>query len=232
MWRSDSDYSAFFLPESLHSSSGCHPSLRSAPLSLVPQKKSVTFSSSARCRRVLHIKKYTEQEIEATWYTQEEIFQARENDAQRLTRGLEYSNAEGAQTRIFNKLLGRYSVLDAQDKQWKEGIQDPVGLANIYMTATEHCQEEAYKLGCAFGKDLHDRYWTLPRGSVQTRLPRSSSDMSMRLLLHQQKRRALRTKPRPRSVGQHADPSISKQNSTFFSQGKSPRITKYKPTIS
>lgn len=75
---SDPDCSATLLRESRHSKLGCHPSLRSAPLSLASQKKRVTFSTSARVCLVLHINNYTEQEIAGTWYTQKELVQARE----------------------------------------------------------------------------------------------------------------------------------------------------------
>ena len=61
-------------------------------------------------------------------------------------RGLEYRTRQGALRRQHNKLEGSSSVLAEQKRQLDENQVDDELLAEVYRSASSHCQDSAYAL--------------------------------------------------------------------------------------
>lgn len=121
-------------------------------------KKSVSFSESARMKKHIHIKNFTQEEIDACWFTEAELSQSRREidytielmtrgediDASKYcTRGLECCTPQGAATKTQNKIDAWDSVMDEQDKQFSTGINDIDSLSMVYIQSSWSCQVSA-----------------------------------------------------------------------------------------
>jgi hypothetical protein len=141
--------------ETEHSYSVC------APLTKRPYpkaKKVVTFQQSVKAKKTLHINNYTEEEIQACWFDDDESKQMKEEFRlaanlamngllpQESSRGLELYTKE-AQSRRQHKATAREEVLDEQELQWDEGAYDPEYIAQIYEAASASSRARARSTG-------------------------------------------------------------------------------------
>jgi hypothetical protein len=109
-------------------------------------RKSVTFSPRVRAKGICHINNFTDQEVAATWYSQEETNESRREaeiiihlmdrglpiDEQKYcTRGLEGHTRIGSEQRLAQYYAVRDTVLDEQEWQISEGILDEDTLAML-----------------------------------------------------------------------------------------------------
>jgi hypothetical protein len=142
------------------------PQCRKSPLSPLTTSKSllselrrtVSFAPSAHIRHVSHIEDYSANEIEATWYSQQEyklmkydirgtvkmMARSERLAIDQCTRGLEHKTKEGMQRKMFNQIESISAVMDEQDRQARDGIRDETLIARAYMVYTVHCTAMAH----------------------------------------------------------------------------------------
>ena len=123
-------------------------------------RRSVTFKESVRVRPTLSYKDYTEEELEATWYTEIETVSIRyqtkltvqqmmkKDTASKVEgRGLEYRTKHGYNERKQARKNSRQIVFDEQARQTEMGDYDPTYLAMLYADACTSSTTTAHKFG-------------------------------------------------------------------------------------
>lgn len=125
------------------------------------RKSVVSFAPQAELYKTLHVKEYTDDEYASTWYNAKEIAAVKAectstvelierhiplNVDEYCARGLEYRTYAGRQLRHMNKINGKVSVLNEQERQYEENVYNPEALSLVYKYAARHCQEEAHQL--------------------------------------------------------------------------------------
>lgn len=126
-------------------------------------KKSVSFNEAATQRYTLHINNYTDEEVDACWWTPEE-FKAIRADARYAAnlvmggylqngdndhyckRGVENFTREGVYRRSSVKQAAYAAVLDEQDAQWDEGIFEQEFIAYAYAPHSEASHSFAHSV--------------------------------------------------------------------------------------
>ena len=118
-------------------------------------KKSVSFNSSVRVKKTIHINNYTEQEIANTWWSREEEQQIREVasivadmmsagkqiDENKISRrGLEGRTMEAQERRLDQRIAVWDAVLDAQAENFEAGIVDDEMIAMVSRAQSYKCQ--------------------------------------------------------------------------------------------
>ena len=138
-----------------------------------PPPKRVRFSPEARARKVSSWRNFSEAEIEATWYSDDErklIRQSCTRDVQmldkgknvRCKRGLERHMRSGRSTRHQNVSKSIAAVLDEQDAQWKDEDKskkfegDAEAIAVVYRKVTSRCRIYARNVGMADCNDIKE----------------------------------------------------------------------------
>ena len=123
----------------------------------------VRFSEKIVVRKIISRKNYTAEEIQACWFTAEELQRIhrhcgkeirRLNEGMKLkdkkycSRGLEGYTIVGAATKKKIRLLAINAVLDEQMIQWDAGVFDEDSIAEIYCNkASSRCQLDATNVG-------------------------------------------------------------------------------------
>ena len=128
-------------------------------------KKSVTFCNAVKVRRALHLVDYTEAEIKATWYDDDELKVIRNDiqwtaqrmmrgskvssadDAYRCSRGLECQTTTETRRRFAKRAFSRAAVLEAQDYQRRKGYSNTEVIARVYQEVCKSSQCEAHTVG-------------------------------------------------------------------------------------
>ena len=133
--------------------------------------KSVSFDYQVRVRKALHINDFSEQEIQATWLSRDDLMRIRQEidftvdliekgaDIDEETysrRGLEFRTRLGAHMRLENKECARDAVLSEQEFQKDEGYSDDEELATVYSETSYRCQVAAHMLALADLKTVRD----------------------------------------------------------------------------
>ena len=126
--------------------------------------KQVQFSNQACGRRVLHLKDYTHREIEASWYTSDEVQRHRQNvkrvatalnkgatidEARDSVRGLEFQTETGRRQRQRNRDDSWKAVFEEQKRQKEAGLCCPTSIAKVYSGASYKCEMTARMFGLA-----------------------------------------------------------------------------------
>jgi hypothetical protein len=139
----------------------CYESPRLAT-SCKATRRVVSFCESARVKRTLHFKDYSDDEKNATWYTQAEMSLIRhhmqciveklnqgeaKDDTEDCTRGVEFRTSQRIALRRENRESAFDAVLDEQQLQRLEARHDTERLARIYWEWSNHCQVVASKIG-------------------------------------------------------------------------------------
>jgi hypothetical protein len=124
-----------------------------APTMAAPPK-SVYFCQVVKVACILHINDYTEEEIAACWYNDNECHATKDNVAQCASRileqedetedfcrrGLEFRTPRGARQCMENKENGWEAVLEVQAMQREHNWHyDPLNIALVYHKQTKHC---------------------------------------------------------------------------------------------
>jgi hypothetical protein len=157
----DEDQSRFSGYSQQHCSSPGIPATSQVPKPLTehdeqPVRKKVYFSHKIRIKPTLHIRDYTQEEIEATWFSKTDfenikadmrfalgLLRAGILDQDTISycrRGLECRTKEGVRKRMFNKASTRNAVLDEQDRQWDIFVTDSEAIAKVYVAASHLSQ--------------------------------------------------------------------------------------------
>lgn len=139
--------------------------IRSRPSTATPEKKGISFSPRVNVRFVQNLDMWTENEKNNTWYTRAELHQMKfgvRNQIQMLSsqeatmlspqielRGLESFLPEGLTRKMRNRETARNAVLDEQEYQWKNNVDDPQLLADIYFDHTRESVAAARVQGMA-----------------------------------------------------------------------------------
>ncbi len=126
-------------------------------------KKRVSFRRDVKCFYVLHLNDYTNDEMEASFLTPEDMTRIRQdiqctiekvqNDVsldenKYCMRGLEYKTPEGARQRFHLKRTSRETVLREQELQYsRTGVCDQEILASIYRDCTHEARVSANIVG-------------------------------------------------------------------------------------
>lgn len=136
----------------------------------IKTSKQVTFCSSVRARRTISRHDYTDDEIQATWYSSKEYSEIARSclkqvqrieagltlkDKKYCSRGLERHTKIGKLAKDQNRQSSIQAVLDEQDRQVLEcedqhvGLEvfDEISIAEVYGNATSNCQVWANAMG-------------------------------------------------------------------------------------
>ena len=128
-------------------------------------KRAVSFAPTARQQRIRHIHDYSAEEIRDCWYQKADFDRIQasirysltmmegchlyEQDEDLCLRGTESLSAQGANRRMYNRKASRCAVLEEQERQKKQGINDPELIAQTYADASRPCRTAAYAIGQA-----------------------------------------------------------------------------------
>jgi hypothetical protein len=125
-------------------------------------RRVVSFCESARVKRTLHIKDYSDDEKNATWYTHAEMSLIRHHiecivqklnqgeaidETEDCIRGVEFRTSQWIEWRRENRESAFDAVLDEQQLQRLQAQHDTERLARIYWEWSNHCQVVASKIG-------------------------------------------------------------------------------------
>ena len=136
----------------------CH----SDDTSVTTFEKTVTFCESVIVRRTMPLSEYTPEEIEATWYSDEEYDQISRQcqkqirklnegktlrDKKYCSRGLEGATDAGQCTKDENRYLAYQAVLQVQGSQREQGVYDELAIAESYRQVSSDCQLKACVVG-------------------------------------------------------------------------------------
>jgi hypothetical protein len=139
--------------------------------------REVAFSSTVKVQLIPHFADYSKEEAASLWLTAndwDEIIKdcketmrwmmmtmitmtqtanIQRDDEAHCSRGLEIKSKNGSNQRHVKRDRARKALLKAQEFQQREGICDPLYLAELYASRTAACQDEAFQQGLA---DQHD----------------------------------------------------------------------------
>jgi len=128
-------------------------------------KRSITFNSTVKIVEIMSIYDYTPSEIDAAWYSDEDMERitekcfkiikkmSREGDASKrgcryCTRGLEGYSTSGRISKKRNRRAAIAAVLEEQERQWYEDEDvDCQAIANAYRRITSSCQKWSQVMG-------------------------------------------------------------------------------------
>jgi hypothetical protein len=136
--------------------------------------REVAFSSTVKVQLIPHFADYSKDEVASLWLTandwDEIIKDCKEtmrrmmmmkmmtitptanlprDDQAHCSRGLEIKSKNGPNQRHVKRDRARKALLKAQEFQQREGICDPLYLAELYASCTAACQDEAFQQGLA-----------------------------------------------------------------------------------
>lgn len=122
--------------------------------------RSLLFSAHAKVQEIPHHRDMTPEEIQATWYKQQDLTAMKSDAVQVIKRmltntmqkddcirGLEYRVPEAAKQRKLNKRNGFQIVWDTQEDQWEDGITDHEVISIKYQMQTFKSREAALEVG-------------------------------------------------------------------------------------
>jgi hypothetical protein len=130
--------------------------------SLAPKpRRTVSFGTTLQMKQTIHIRDYTADEIENTWYSTAEykliklsvstivlmLKQGEQLRPDQCVRGLEYKTRHGRETRVLNQIEALIAVLDEQDRQALNDEKDLDRLSQVYTLLTAHCVATAHYIG-------------------------------------------------------------------------------------
>jgi hypothetical protein len=125
------------------------------------QQKTVTFVPVIRYKTVVHISEYSDEELDAAFYNDDELENIREESIETIemivskvqlpedhlcARGLEYKTPAGTDFRRKNKFRALQAVLQEQKVQVELGILNPEAIAESYMQSSDKCKRIAQLL--------------------------------------------------------------------------------------
>jgi hypothetical protein len=140
------------MEQQFDNSMGCSSEPEPAMKSALVAPRKVSFASNIDVKEVPHLKDVPEEDLKATWYTQEEFECIKKSlivtvrlmmamkpiDSEQCTRGLEFRTPAGAKLRKKNKLDALTAVWNEQVSQWKRNRTDEEAISFVY---TEQCQK-------------------------------------------------------------------------------------------
>ncbi|KAL3944287.1 MAG: hypothetical protein SGBAC_001632 [Bacillariaceae sp.] len=122
--------------------------------------RSLLFSARAKVQEIPHHHDMTPEEIQATWYKQQDLTAMKSDAVQVIKRmltntmqkddcirGLECRVPEAAKQRKLNKRNGFNIVWDTQEDQWEDGITDHEVISIKYQMQTFKSREAALEVG-------------------------------------------------------------------------------------
>ena len=174
--------------------------------------RSVSFSTHIDVQEVPHWKDLPEEEVVATWYTNEEFLVIKNTLIATIrlmmskkpipddmcTRGLEFRHPEGARMRKKNKIDALTAVWNEQVAQWKEDKTDVEAISLVYQRQSYRCQSIARRFGLSdeqeataylYGYETPYRQVTLSQETSQDRKQNIRSDVQK--LVRQPRRSSL-----------------------------------------
>jgi hypothetical protein len=120
----------------------------------------VTFKRIIRYKTVQHSESYTKEELQATWYSEEDfkkIFSECVSTVRKMVhlrpileeegftlRGLEYKTPKGAKFRRANKARSTHKVMEEHKLQKSLGMEDPEYLAEVCSEASKNSRRLAH----------------------------------------------------------------------------------------
>ena len=121
--------------------------------------KKVSFKASVKCRKALHVNNYSDEEIAATWYNDQEFKVMRKSacmvakmiedgtisSEDCCIRGLEHKNKTAARRKRAIRMNASEAVLDEQQCQMQCGMNDDESIAQVYSKFTAESQIEAHE---------------------------------------------------------------------------------------
>jgi hypothetical protein len=146
--------------------------------------RAVSFAPRVRAKKTLGLKAYTAQEMETTWYDEEEMEAIRLGNHATVvkmrkgevldeehfcSRGLEHQSSNGDETsNKLAQLAGLAAVRKEQELQRVRGISNPMRLAQAYKKVARPFELDARDRGCVdaqVARDLAPEHAsTLPEG--------------------------------------------------------------------
>eukprot|EP00538_Stauroneis_constricta_P005028 CAMPEP_0119571400 /NCGR_PEP_ID=MMETSP1352-20130426/44101_1 /TAXON_ID=265584 /ORGANISM="Stauroneis constricta, Strain CCMP1120" /LENGTH=240 /DNA_ID=CAMNT_0007621079 /DNA_START=397 /DNA_END=1119 /DNA_ORIENTATION=- len=175
-------------------------------------KKTVTFHECVRVKKTIHINNYTDDEIDACWFSRQDMANIRQDIAAALQssssspsgpdaaemRGLECRTEQGSQQRRRDRHESLSSVLDEQELQRHERQFDDEMIAAVYSDTTQQAQLRASVAGMldyqvAYWCDRDRNHGSKAGKQSSSQLPASpaSSSMSMQRIVLQSNPRSV-----------------------------------------
>ena len=154
-------------------------------LTSITEDRTVRFQPTIQVHEVLHINEYTDDEVDATWYSEEET-QSIKAEASELARkmnirstsssprskgnkkmfdydtirGIEERSLERAQQLHYNRISALHAVLREQRNQNKQGTQDPTSaIRESYQAFTAGCRQAAVDMAMIDAYEVQKCYY-------------------------------------------------------------------------
>jgi hypothetical protein len=131
--------------------------------SVATPKPSISFNPNVHVKLTIHIDDYSEEEIAASWYCEDELKTIKSeltktvllmanacimpNSERLCSRGIECFTSEGRAIKKQRKEEARVAVFDEQDYQFDNDIFDPEVIADDYLDQTRKSQATATVVG-------------------------------------------------------------------------------------
>ena len=124
--------------------------------------KTVTFCENVVCHRTMPLSEYTKEEIEASWYSNEDFRRIHVGNSKQIdklnhrvqlkdkkycSRGLEGATPIAQKARQQNRALACSTVLDLQARHREQAMFDDEAIAAVYRQASSSCQLWANVVG-------------------------------------------------------------------------------------
>jgi hypothetical protein len=138
------------------------PLLVSSAAAAAP-KPSISFNPSVRVKPTIHIDEYSEEEIAASWYCEDELETIKlevrttlllmandstmANSERLCSRGIECFTSKGRAIKKHRKEEARLAVFEEQAYQFNNDIFDPEVIADDYLDQTRKSQATATVIG-------------------------------------------------------------------------------------
>ena len=155
------------------------------------KRKRVSFSSNSSFRTTLSSQDYSSEEMQATWYTQDEYMTLQKScckeilkmdrgeslkDRKYCSRGLECHTRRGRVLKSKNKVESFQAVLEEQESQMREGRpRDDVSIALAYQRIASSCRLWARVTGIADERAAEDDIDDIFSSPPSTSFPLSNS---------------------------------------------------------
>lgn len=158
-------------------------------------RKCVSFSTNSSFRKILSSEDYSSEELQATWYTQDEYMKLQKScckeilkmdrgeslkDRKYCSRGLESHTRTGRALKSRNKVGSVQVVLEEQESQIHEGRpRDDAAIALAYQRISSSCRLWARVTGIADERAAEDFDDILENGIVDSASSSSSSSSTI-----------------------------------------------------
>ena len=152
-------------------------------------KKQVSFHPRVTCKRALHINNYSDDEVMASFYQEDDYLEMREDvrrcvqlieqghdhaldDINYCRTGVENRTTAKLQNRVAHRMRAVDAVLNEVDRQWnaQEEYDDEI-ISELYKQITASTTYQAHSAALAIQNEIHSSAKKISKASGCSRLP-------------------------------------------------------------